>query len=178
MLAHAVGAGKAPGENPRNRSNRCHSPFGFDQQRRKCFRDSVRAVYVDVELEVHLLFINLDQRFDHGDTGIVDNTVQAAARLTHHSDRGINFILMSDIQTYGLHVIDFIELREILVLASAGINEVAPRSQHLGNLAADTGARPSHQDRLLCLRFRRWRGFRIGCSNAECKYAERAQDQC
>ena len=83
------------------------------------------------------------------DARVVDEAVEATARLGDRLDRSRDVGRVGDVESHGFDVLDRVELGEVAVLAGARVDEIAVLREPLGDLAADAGAGARDQHGLL-----------------------------
>ena len=69
---------------------------------------------------------------------------QAAATLRDGLDGRVDVLLLGDIQSHSLHILDGVQCVEVGLLARARIDEISAGGEVFGDLAADPGARAGH----------------------------------
>jgi hypothetical protein len=149
VLAHRVGAAHRPVDDARDRAGGCDATLALDQQRRERLGHATGAEHVDLELVAQVVLAQFDQWREHRDAGVVDQRVERAARSAHGLHRGVDLVLLRDVEPDALDVGDGVECLEVRVLARAGPDEEPVRREQFGGLATDARTRARDEDRAL-----------------------------
>jgi hypothetical protein len=106
---------------------------------------------------VEVFFLHLSQRTAETDARVVDERIETASRARHGVDGRGDIAGARHVKPQRADIRDGIEILQVLLLARAGVDEVALFRQTLGDLAPDPGAGARDQHGLLGI----WRGS--GC---------------
>ena len=121
-------------------------PWLSIDERRKCLRHPVRAVEVHIQLEVEVVFVQLDERTHDGHTRVVDQAVKAPAGGPDCLHRRFDVRGDSHVQSNGLNILDGVEGSQVFRFSGAPHKRKAPRREQFSRPLPIHRAGTGHQD--------------------------------